>query len=369
LICACKLQGGLDQRKVKVNKANPIRRVGVDCVIVPLALQTIGEADTKSNRPNKSVSMRLFTCYLFPHKDNMKLWFSYDMGEAHFVFLDWRYPDSKEMQEWFKNDIASSDKRWKFVVMHRPPYNLGGHHVSWGKSIWPDLFQKYRVDVVFSGHSHLYERFRPLKPVLGNDTTWAVTYITTGGAGASLYEASPAPSLAFTKSINHFLKVTLDKGNISIKAVSVKGETIDSVSWSKKKGRISQKYLSGAFSKEEMDIINVFNTPISERIDRIPMVHVPLAPVIKLDGTKIKEDVTFTIHLAEESEGKYKMEPVTGVLKAGTVMEVQPEIYGRTTMSVSKWGTLKPVLRLIADYETKTFSGSVKGVRLEYRSY
>ena len=42
------------------------QRVGADFVIVPLALQTIGEADTKSNRPNKSqtVSMRLFTCYL-----------------------------------------------------------------------------------------------------------------------------------------------------------------------------------------------------------------------------------------------------------------------------------------------------------------
>jgi len=161
----------------------------------------------------------------------------------------------------------------------------------------------------------------------------------------------------------------LDRGNISIKAVGVKGETLDSVSWSKKKGLISNEYLAGSFPKEEMDIINVFNTPISERIDWIPMVHVPLAPVIELDGRKIKEDVEFTIHLAEESEGKYKMEPVTGTLKAGTVLKVQPKIYGRATMTVSKWGDLKPVLRLIADYKSKSFKGSVKGVRLEYISY
>ena len=314
-------------------------------------------------------SAKLFTCYLFPHKDNMKLWFSYDIGEAHFIFLDWRYPDSREMIDWFKKDISSTDKPWKFVVMHRPPYNLGGHHVSWGKKIWPDLFQEYRVDAVFSGHSHLYERFRPVRPVMGKDTTWAVTYITTGGAGASLYEASPAPVLAYTKSINHFLKVELDKGSICIKAVGVKGETIDSVSWSKKKGVIDPGYLSSSVPKEEMDIINVFNTPISQRMDRIPMVQVPYEPVLKLDGTKIKEDVNFTIRLAKESEGKYKMEPVTGVLKAGTTLEVQPKIYGRTTMTVSKWGTLKPVLRLMTDYKTKSFSGTVKGVRLEYISY
>jgi hypothetical protein len=314
-------------------------------------------------------SAKLFTYYLFPHKDKMKLWFSYDIGDAHFIFLDWRYPDSEEMISWFKKDISSTEKTWKFVVMHRPPYNLGGHHVSWGKVVWPDLFQQYKVDVVFSGHSHLYERFWPLKPVMGNDTAWAVSYITTGGAGASLYEASPSPSLAYTKSINHFLKVTLDKGDISIKAIGVKGETLDSVSWSKKKGQIDGGYLAESFPKEEMDIINVFNTPISERIDWIPMVHVPLAPEIVLDGRKIKEDVNFSIHLADESEGKYMMEPVTGILKAGTVLKVQPEIYGRTTMTVSKWGTLKPVLRLIADYNTKSFSGSVKGVRLEYISY
>ena len=314
-------------------------------------------------------SAKLFTYYLFPHKNNMKLWFSYDAGDAHFIFLDWRYPNDQEMIDWFKKDITESDKTWNFVVMHRPPYNLGGHHVSWGKELWPDLFQEYKVDVVFSGHSHLYERFFPVKPVMGSDTAWAVTYITTGGAGASLYEASPSPALAYTKSINHFLEVILDKGRISVKALGVNGETLDSVSWEKKNSRIDEVYLSSSFPKEEMDIINVFNTPISQRINRIPMVHVPLVPEVKLDGRKIREDVSFTIRLAEESEGKYKMEPVTGVLKAGTVMTVKPEIFGRTTMTVSKWGTLKPVLRLIADYETKSFRGEVKGVRLEYVSY
>ena len=47
----------------------------------------------------------LFTHYLFPEKDHLKLWYSYDVGDAHFIFLDWRYPFSEEMIKWFKEDV------------------------------------------------------------------------------------------------------------------------------------------------------------------------------------------------------------------------------------------------------------------------
>ncbi|MCK5457269.1 MAG: metallophosphoesterase family protein, partial [Melioribacteraceae bacterium] len=90
----------------------------------------------------------LFTHFLYPHKDSLKLWFSYDFGDAHFTFLDWRHPNNKEMIEWFKNDINNNSKTWKFVVMHRPSYNLGGHRVAWGKNVWPELFRENKIDIV-----------------------------------------------------------------------------------------------------------------------------------------------------------------------------------------------------------------------------
>ncbi len=313
-------------------------------------------------------SAKLFSYYLYPHKNNMKLWFSYDIGNAHFIFLDWRYPYSEEMIDWFKSDISSSDKRWKFVVLHRSPYNLGGHHVSWGKNVWPDLFQDNRVDIVFSGHSHLYERYYPIKPK-ETDSSWAVTYITTGGAGASLAESNSHPSLAYSKSVNHFLNMTLEKNQIKIRAIRADGVMIDSVAWEKDKSVISGKYLTNAFSKEEMDVVNVFNSPLSQRISGLPMVHVPYQPQISLDGTVVKEEVVYVIRLADESKGKYLMEPVKGVLKPGTKQNVALEIFSRTTMTVSKWGTLTPVLRLVAEYRTKSFNGTITGSRLEYIAY
>ena len=308
---------------------------------------------------------KLFTHFLLPQKNNMKLWFSYDFGNAHFIFLDWRYPNSKEMAGWFKKDISQSKKTWNFVVMHRSPYNMGGHHVSWGKNIWPQLFRENKIDVVFSGHSHLYERFYPTRPKSEPDS-WPVTYITTGGAGASLYEAISGQGMAFTKSVNHFLKVDIKNAQIIIKALGVDGKTIDSVSWSKSKGSFNKEFLASIKPQENLDIMNVFNSQISKRMERLPMVEVPYKPYLLLDAKNIKEDIEYTIRLAEESEGKYKMQAVSGTVKAGTATDIRLEIYGRTTMTVSKWGDLRPVLRLIAEYKTKNHSGTVKGKILEY---
>ena len=254
---------------------------------------------------------------------------------------------------------------WKFVIMHRPTYNLGGHRVAWGKDVWSDLFRENKIDVVFAGHSHLYERFYPLRPMSKPDA-WPVTYITTGGAGASLYEAIENPSMAYTKSINHFLRVDIHKGKLGLKAIGIDGEVLDSISWEKKKGKINAEYLKLVKPQEEMDIINVFNGPISQRMERLPMVEVPYQPVLKLRSGKVKEDIEFTIRLADASKGNYEMESVTGILKAGEALDLKLKIYGRSTLTVSKWGDLKPELRLMVDYKTRSFNGTIIGKLLEY---
>lgn len=308
---------------------------------------------------------RLFTYYFLPQKNNLKLWYSYDYGNSHFVFLDWRYPYNKEMIEWFKSDVGNSDKKWKFVIMHRPSYNLGGHRSAWGKEIWPDLFETYKIDVVFSGHSHLYERFFPTTNMKDSDNH-PVTYITTGGAGASLYESDTNPTLAFSKSIHHFLHVKINKNNIEIKAIDVNNDYLDSVSWSKINGKVDAQYFASVIPREMLDLINVFNGPISTRMAKLPMVKVPYEPVLDLNPANIDEDINFTIQLSKESQLNYNMQPVSGIIKTGLTLHVPLKIFGKTTLTVTKWGEVTPPLRLIVLYKTPSFKGTLKGGKLEY---
>jgi hypothetical protein len=57
-----------------------------------------------------------------------------------------------------------------------------------------------------------------------------VTYITSGGGGAGLYPCVRSqPGLAMCKPINQFLEVGSSPAGIAVRAVGVKGDTIDQV--------------------------------------------------------------------------------------------------------------------------------------------
>ena len=195
----------------------------------------------------------LFTHFLFPHKDYHKLWFSFDYEDAHFIALDYRHPYNEEMIEWFKKDMTASKAKWKFVTMHRPSYNLGGHRSNWGREIWPKLFRDYKVDIVFAGHSHIYERFYPTRP-LSQSNSWPVTYITTGGAGAPLYEVVQDPALAFAKSINHFVYISLNKNQLDLKTYLMDGTILDKISFSKREKEYEESYSSLIKPQENLDL-------------------------------------------------------------------------------------------------------------------
>ena len=93
--------------------------------------------------------------------------------------------------------------------------------------------------ILFLPDIHIYTNgFIRYSPISKPDA-WPVTYITTGGAGASLYEAIENPSIAYTKSINHFLRVDIHKSKLGLKAIGIGGEVLDSIFWEKKKGNLN----------------------------------------------------------------------------------------------------------------------------------
>ena len=109
-------------------------------------------------------------------------YYSYDYANVHFVSLDSyaRGRDGKlltdagsEQMDWLIKDLQSTKQRWKIVFFHHSPYTKG----TYDSDVWENLKQprlvvtpvleKYGVDLVLSGHSHVYERSKPIKGFTG----------------------------------------------------------------------------------------------------------------------------------------------------------------------------------------------------------
>ena len=93
--------------------------------------------------------------------------YSFDYGDIHFICLNShdidRSPDG-EMATWLKRDLSATKARWIIGFWHHPPYTKGTHDsdkerqlVEMRKYIMP-ILEEGGVDLVLSGHSHIYER-------------------------------------------------------------------------------------------------------------------------------------------------------------------------------------------------------------------
>ncbi len=86
--------------------------------------------------------------------------YSFDYGNAHFNMIAVNAPEI--VNEWLKEDIASTDRTWKFGSHHFPIY-YAGPELSNDDS-YPMLREGVELlDVIFSGHEHNFSRTYPIK--------------------------------------------------------------------------------------------------------------------------------------------------------------------------------------------------------------
>ncbi len=141
-----------------------------------------------------------------------ELYYSFDYGDAHFVCLDTHvsgHAAGSAQLTWAAADLAASSAKWKIVFFHVPPYSGGTHADDPGvrDAILPVL-EAAGVDVVFSGHSHVYERSFLLRSnaiVQGDRASYVknipgagTLYVVSGTAGQRGVLSNPAhPLMAF----------------------------------------------------------------------------------------------------------------------------------------------------------------------------
>jgi len=97
-----------------------------------------------------------------PFNMSGKRYYSFNKGNVAFFALDSNYMDPEQLR-WLQAELEQSAKRWKIAFFHHPLFNAGKHHgpdLDLRSQLVP-LFLKYNVNVVLSGHEHVYERLRP----------------------------------------------------------------------------------------------------------------------------------------------------------------------------------------------------------------
>ncbi|MBI5380578.1 MAG: metallophosphoesterase family protein [Opitutae bacterium] len=186
------------------------------------------------------------------HLPEPERFYSFDAGPVHVLVLDYtRKLATDEQFRFAQEDLARSRAPWKIVLLHHPMFNLGGHATFWGHDVYLPLFRQHRVDIVAAGHSHLYERFRPLVP-RADPQAWAIQHITTGGGGAPLSKPVADPALASHAAVFHYLLMHATPDTMTARTIDIDGKEIDRFALHKTDGRQDPAWLAQACAEEDV---------------------------------------------------------------------------------------------------------------------
>src|SRR5215470_2074095 len=111
--------------------------------------------------------------------------YSFDYGNAHFLFLDANphlfndnlpstnafnaappvfVPYPTALGKWVINDLDSSKQLWKIVVYHQPAFSSGDATIVNNQMrAVAKLLEDHGVNIVFNGHEHNYQRSLPIR--------------------------------------------------------------------------------------------------------------------------------------------------------------------------------------------------------------
>ncbi|OVA03580.1 Phosphoesterase domain [Macleaya cordata] len=108
--------------------------------------------------------------WIMPYQESgshSNLYYSFDVAGVHIVMLG-SYTDfdgDSAQYKWLQADLAKVNRKktpWLVTIIHVPWYNTNIAHQGEGESMrkaMEDLLYKAKLDIVFAGHVHAYERF------------------------------------------------------------------------------------------------------------------------------------------------------------------------------------------------------------------
>jgi hypothetical protein len=149
-------------------------------------------------------------------------YYSYVRNNVRFVALDSTLMDQKQVA-WIEGVLKGAGEEWKVCYFHHPLYSNAARHGSSVdlRVLLEPIFLKYGVNVVFSGHDHVYERLVPQKGIL---------YFVSGSGGQlrrGNMRRSELTAAAFDQDLS-FMLVEVAGAEMFFQVLSRTGQTVDS---------------------------------------------------------------------------------------------------------------------------------------------
>ncbi len=170
--------------------------------------------------------------------------YSFDVGDAHISVLynPWyaHHNFSKDTNQlhWLTNDLATTSKPWKLLLGHFPVASSASHGwsdydgnalpdtVDFGNTIYP-IVSKYKVDLMLAGHSHSFEKFKPVNGMIS-------VVCGSSSSAYSFYRFFPGTSQFWGRPNNLVARIKIDGDQLKLDGLDPEGKILDSVVINKK---------------------------------------------------------------------------------------------------------------------------------------
>jgi len=208
----------------------------------------------------------LFAKYFpYPMMADGTNYYSFDYGHVHFTVID-QYDDyspGSTQYNWIRQDLENTTQPWKIILMHKPAWSAGGHSNSRStQNYLVPLFEQNGVSLVINGHNHYYARAE-------NNN---ITYLTTGGGGAPLYDPDPSyPHVITVDRSYHFLKIhILNDRELHVEAIRADGSSIESFNVTNNNVLVQtvrrDDHIRLATGKGRVVVTNLYDHPVTVKV-------------------------------------------------------------------------------------------------------
>jgi 3',5'-cyclic AMP phosphodiesterase CpdA len=153
---------------------------------------------------------------------NGQRYYTYARNNVRFFALDSTLMDQKQL-EWIDTALRDARDEWKICYFHHPLYSNAARHGSSVdlRVLLEPIFIRHGVDVVFSGHDHVYERVSPQNGI----------YYFVSGAAGQLRKGNMRSSSQTAASFDQdrsFMVVEIAGSEMFFQSISRTGQIVDS---------------------------------------------------------------------------------------------------------------------------------------------